>query len=447
MQITLSVIAGPYTGQTFAFDRPQRFLVGRSKKAHFRLQPDKDKDRCVSRVHFLIECNPPLCRLHDLNSRNGTYVNGQGVISSDLADGDEIRAGKTILRVAIAETAPPASEESPSGWTTVPPSPVPRSVPRSVSSPSGGRCLCCSVAPVETGNPFCPACRHSAGGQPQPIPGYLLLRELGKGGMGVVYLALRLLDQQPMAIKTIRLAEQAQPGPIARFLREADILRELNHPGIVAFLDSGNAGGMIWFAMEYVAGSDAARLLRDQGPQPISLAVRIILQALEALEYAHGRRLVHRDVKPANVLLDSSGQHPWVKLADFGLARIYQASRLSGLTLENEMGGTLEFMPPEQITDFRNVQPAADQFSAAATLYALLTGRFIRAFSGGLAARIEQVVSHDAIPILQHQANLPQSLAKVIHRALQREPDQRFPSVAHFRQALLPFAEPTGPAS
>ncbi len=448
MQITLTVIAGPYSGQTFTFDRPERFLVGRSKKAHFRLQPEKDKDLRVSRMHFLVEVNPPLCRLHDLGSRNGTRVNGQRVTTCGLAHGNEIRAGKTVLRVAIAE-APTALETTP--WIKPPdlPPPLPLTPPtvREAGAPPasgsvvpGATCLCCGLQPPEAESPICAECRQSASKQPQPVPGYLLLSELGKGGMGVVYLALRQLDQHPVAVKVIQPAVVAQPGLVGRFLREASILRELQHEHIVAFQDIGEAEGLIWFAMDHVAGSDAARFLKERGLLPIPLASRIILQGLQALEYAHARQFVHRDIKPANILLERSAHRLSVKLADFGLARIYQASRLSGLTLKNETGGTLEFMPPEQITNFRDVQPAADQFSAAATLYTLLTGYFIRDLSGTLSARIDQVLNRDPVPIQKRRADLPENLAAVIHRALERRPQRRYPDVKHFHRALRPFA-------
>jgi serine/threonine-protein kinase len=442
MQITLTTIAGPHAGQAFTFDRPDRFFVGRSKKAHFRLRPDADKDRRVSRLHFVIEVNPPLCRLHDLGSRNGTHVNGQRVASRDLSHGDEIRAGETVLRVAIAHTptdletvVPVTPAEAPSP----PPSAVAPACP--VSLGPGGPCLCCQVEAAEADGPICSGCRQRATDQLQPITGYLLLRPLGRGGMGVVHLALRLLDQQPVAVKTIRPAVTDRSGLVERFLREAAILRELRHRNIVTFHELGEAGGLLWFVMDHVRGRDAGQLLHERGPLPVRPAVRIALQGLQALEYAHARQFVHRDVKPANVLLETSGQRLRVKLADFGLARIYQASRLSGLTLENQVGGTMEFMPPEQITHFRDVRPAADQYSAAATLYNLLTRQFIRDLAGvPLAGRLDKVLSRDAVPIRKHRPDLPRELAAVIHRALEREPGRRYPDVGHFRRALLPFA-------
>jgi len=440
MQITLTVIAGPYSGQTFTFNRPERFLVGRSPKATFRLQPDKVRDLRVSRLHFLIEVNPPLCRLHDLGSRNKTYVNGQPVTSCDLAHGDQIRAGQTILRVAILEE-PTAKETTP--WLGSPePVAAPAPPPVRPISPllPATSCLSCSQMEPEPGSAVCAGCRMAALGQPQPVPGYLLLRQLGKGGMGFVSLALRPKDHQLVAIKTILPAGVPRPGQIERFLREADILRRLNHPHIVGFHEMGDASGLIWFAMDYVPGTDAAQLLKQRGPLPVRPAVRIVTQLLKALEYAHDQAFIHRDIKPANLLLEMEEKRLRVKVADFGLGRIYQASQLSGLTLQGEMGGTLEFMPPEQITHFRDVLPTADQFSAAATLYNLLTGQFIRDLSGHLANKVDQVLSAAPVPIRKRRADLPRELADVIHRALEQEPERRYPSVSHFRRALRPFA-------
>src|SRR5262249_13895951 len=140
---------------------------------------------------------------------------------------------------------------------------------------------------------------------------------------------------------------------------------------------SGEGDGTVWVALEFVKGSDAARRVARQGPMPVAAAVRVAMNALAGLAHAPALGVVHRDVKPSNVMLaELGGRKRGVKLTDFGLARVYEDSRLSGLTLTGDMGGTPAFMPPEQILDFRNVGPAADIYGTAATLYHLLSGKY-----------------------------------------------------------------------
>jgi serine/threonine-protein kinase len=192
--------------------------------------------------------------------------------------------------------------------------------------------------------------------------------------------------------------------------------------------------------MEYVPGFDAARLLKEQGPLPVPLAIRLVSQRLQALEHAHEQGFVHRDIKPANILITEVNGKKLVKLADFGLARVYQTSQISGLTLTGDIGGTTKFMPPEQITHYREVKPPADQYAAAATLYNLLTGMHVYDFAGAGIEAIAMILDDEPVPIRQRRADLPQELADLIQQALAREPQDRFGDVKEFRQALLPFA-------
>jgi serine/threonine-protein kinase len=458
MRITLTVIAGPHAGQVFTFTGHDRFLVGRrAPPGHFRLEKEEkaQEDRQVSRFHFLVEVNPPLCRLFDMGSHNGTFVNGQRVTSSDLRHGDEIRAGNSVLRVALhagpAEERAAAAVPAPAAGQTTPwsgvfalPTAAGRLPPtREAAQPeeavagSSSCVICQAPAPAEG---LCAICWQQAEAGPQPFPGYLLLRVLGRGAMGVVHLALSRADNLLVAVKTISPASQPRPGVVERFLREAEILRELDHPHIVRFLDMGEAGGQLFFAMDYVAGTDVAALLRRQGALPVRLAVRLVNQLLQALEYAHALGFVHRDIKPGNLLLEGQDAHKVLKVADFGLARVYQASQLSGLTLQNDLGGTVGFLPPEQITHFRDVQPSADQYSAAATLYYLLTLHHVHDLPEHIAGQLDMILKEDAVPIQQHRAELPNGLARAIHRALARDPEDRYLGVADLRRALLPFA-------
>jgi serine/threonine-protein kinase len=256
--------------------------------------------------------------------------------------------------------------------------------------------------------------------------------------MGVVHLALRKADGALVAVKSIVPAVAPRPGMVDRFLREASILGSLDHPHIVRFHEMGAAGGRLFFAMDYVPGTDAARLLKA-GRLEVRPAVGLACQLLSALEYAHARGFVHRDVKPANLLLEGVGRRKVVKVADFGLARVYEASQLSGLTLANQVGGTVGYLPPEQITGYRDVRPPADQYAAAATLYHLLTGKYVYDLSGSMTDQLDRILEEDPVPIRRRRGDLPEALAEVIHRALAREPAQRYPDVAGFREALAPF--------
>src|SRR5262249_47248214 len=154
-------------------------------------------------------------------------------------------------------------------------------------------------------NPFqlCPACERQMEMQSQPIPGYRIVRELGRGGMGLVYLAVRTTDGIPAALKTTMPAAGTSGSGIPRVLPRAGILGKLSHPHIVSFLEMGRADGRIFFAMEFVAGIDAYQLLKTEGPLAVPRAVNLICQVLEALEYAHGQTFVHRDIKPSNLLV------------------------------------------------------------------------------------------------------------------------------------------------
>jgi eukaryotic-like serine/threonine-protein kinase len=444
MRVTLRVTEGPHEGRTFSFAEHDNFVVGRSHQAHFRLSA---KDRFFSRFHFLVEVNPPACRLQDLNSRNGCYVNGKRVQHADLKDGDRIKAGRTMLVVSVE--ADPEEEEAAAGPTqthqpaplsvtldaVAPPTPLPAAAPPAAGLP----CPACG-APRDAG-PLCASCEAAAAQLPQKIPGYRLIRRIGKGGMGLVYLALHLDDGSAVAVKTIIPAIAGNKALFKRFLREADILRQLDHPHVVRFRDHGEAGGQLYFAMEYVPGVNTQRLVKERGPLPVATAVKMMLQALSALEYAHAKGFVHRDLKPANLLVTSGAKHRTLKLADFGLARVYQASQLSGLTLSGDVGGTIAFLPPEQITSYRDAKPAADQYGASATLYYLLTGEVVYDFKATKLPALAVVLQHDPVPIRKRRPDLPEELATVIHKALAREPGDRYPDVKAFREALRPFGK------
>jgi serine/threonine-protein kinase len=458
MRVTLSITEGPHQGKQFAFSDHQTFLVGRSKRCHFQLPKD---DKYFSRVHFMIEVNPPRLGLTDMNSRNKTYVNGTAVSQVELHDGDLIKAGRTVIQVTVAEAVPaPAPAPTRPDRVVAPTMPLPDVIPAAVpvepshvplrpewfdGSPqtpktAAGPCPTCGGSLPAGTERLCPGCLELAVRQKQDIPGYRIVRELGRGSMGIVSLALREADGQAYALKTIKPSVAAHNNTIERFLREARILRQLQHPHIVGLREEGEVGGMLFFAMDYVHGTDASKLLKRAGPLDVRRALRLVCPMLEALAYAHAQQFVHRDVKPSNLLVAEGAGAEVVRLADFGLARVYQASEMSGLTFNGDIGGTVAYMPPEQITEYRDAKPPADQYAAAASLYNLLTARYVYDLpEGDFQKQLLLILSEDPVPIVKRRKDVPKGLAAAIHRALSREPADRFPDISAFREALRAF--------
>ncbi len=404
MKLRLKVIDGPHLGKEFVFDSHDTFLVGRVEDAHLRLSYD---DPYFSRRHFLIEVNPPRCRLLDLRSRNGTMVNQVRVDSAELRNEDIVSAGHTVFKVFV--------EYSDSVEETL-------SAPMVVHQPKQPEV----TLPLPD--------RISL-----QVPGYEIQEEIGRGGMGIVYKAAHKRTRKLYAIKTIVPAVGVSQRQLECFVRECSILAELSHPNIVGFHEIGEADGILFLVMEYISGVDLASILERRGRLDVKSATRILCQALAGLGHAHSRGFVHRDIKPSNILISTTPGQRVAKLADFGLARVYEASKLSGLTLQGETGGTPAYMAPEQVTHYREVRPAADQYSAAATLYKMLSSKTPHDLPIEPARQLIHLLTEKPIPILERRSDLPKALTQAIDRALSREPRDRFPNVISFRSELLKF--------
>jgi serine/threonine-protein kinase len=273
------------------------------------------------------------------------------------------------------------------------------------------------------------------------VPGFDLVREIGRGGMGVVYEAVQQSNGQRVALKVIVPARTADERAIQFFLREASVLSQLNHKRIVQFHGLQMSAGRLILAMEYVP-SVAHRdyLAAKKEAVRVRCYCGIICQVLDALRYAHARGIVHRDIKPSNILLTPDGRGLGAKVADFGLAKNFQDAGFSHLTGRGEQRGTVPFMPPEQVQDPCYAKPAADIYAAGATLYSYLAGR-----SPYVCSRSEDpwvvILELEPTPLQSLRPDLPPELTGLVHKALARRPEDRFASAREMYRALHPFAK------
>ncbi|MFD6396850.1 serine/threonine-protein kinase [Nocardia sp. NPDC060249] len=257
--------------------------------------------------------------------------------------------------------------------------------------------------------------------------GYRIERVLGAGGMGSVYAARHPRLPRLVAVKLLHSAYSADPVFRGRFEREADLAGRLDHPNIVAIHDRGSEDGRLWIAMQYIAGSDAETALRAGALAP-QRALRIARSTAEALDCAHTAGLLHRDVKPANILLSESagGGGERVLLTDFGIAKALDEG--TALTRTGTLVATLRYAAPEQL-DGRAAGPRSDQYSLACTLFHLLAGRppFTATNAGAL---IGAHLMHPVPRISEIVAGMPTAVDAVFARALAKDPEHRFASCA-----------------
>jgi serine/threonine protein kinase len=271
---------------------------------------------------------------------------------------------------------------------------------------------------------------------------YSILGCLNVGGMGAVYKALHRVLNQPVALKVIKPDLVNSPDAVARFRREIDAAGRLMHPNIVRAIDAEWTGGCHFLVMEFVEGTDLARLVKRRGPLPVAEACDHARQAAAGLQHASERGMVHRDIKPQNLMLTPEGQ---VKVLDFGLARFASETMPAAALTETHMiMVTIDYMAPEQARDARAADVRADIYSLGCTLYHLLAGNV--PFPGGnpvekLAAHREQEPGR----LSDLRKDVPPGLDRVVRRMMAKDPARRYQTPAEVGEALAPFVDPTPP--
>lgn len=274
---------------------------------------------------------------------------------------------------------------------------------------------------------------------------YLLLSQIGQGGMGAVYRARHLGLRRDVALKVLDPRKGVSPEQIDRFRREVSITSRLQHEHIVQALDVGSHGGVTFLVLEFVDGADLAAVVKRNGPFDPGVAAAICVQAASGLAYAHSQGIVHRDIKPQNILLSLTGV---TKILDLGLARVVDAAGAGGadvhtsLTQEGSIMGTVDYMSPEQARDIRSVDARSDLYSLGGTLYYLLAGR--PPFPGGtVLEKLMRLAQEQPEPLGQLRPDLPRELTDIVVRMLAKRPTDRFQSAEDVVRALQPLAAAT----
>ena len=267
------------------------------------------------------------------------------------------------------------------------------------------------------------------------VPTIRILRQLGSGGMGEVYLVQHPRLPRHDALKVLRPDVSSDPAFRDRFIREADLAAGLRHPHIVGIHDRGEDDGQLWISMDYIDGTDAAHLVDQRYPagMPVEVVVPIIAAVASALDFAHKKGLLHRDVKPANIMVaDLDTDDPSIFLADFGIARPLDDT--GGLTTTNMTVGTVAYAAPEQLMG-EAIDGRADEYALAATTYHLLTG--LQLFPHSNPAVVISRHLNTTPPTLSDRRPDCANLDDVLQIALAKDPHDRFRTCAAFARALI----------
>jgi len=468
-KVSLRITKGSSQGKLYSFEQHESLLAGRADDCSLCFT-----DKTVSRYHCLFTITPPDIVVRDCGSLNGTFLNGallgqrkpgsttqeaQETVHDTVAlkHGDRLRLGKDCeIEIIIDDDTQQQPNLEPinqqQGKTKQHPSP--QTVSDEQCSICGRKledeykstriCRACYDEPTRAIKYILGLAMGRRSNEHVELPGYNIIRQLGKGGMGIVWLIENESTGERYALKVMLPDKIPNEHDTHIFLREAYTGCALQHNNIVKHHRFGRKGNIFYILMELCLGGSANNLIAAKGgslgrnPQDMLIATSIMLQTLDGLHYAHNATVpailadnstilcngvVHRDLKPANILIANEDlARPVVKICDFGLSKAYDAAGLTDLTKPKTVGGTYYFMARQQLRNYRYAKPDVDVWAAAACYYNLLTGAFVRNF-GSTRSDMEDVMTCNAVPVLQRNPFIPIDIANVIDRALVESPD------------------------
>ncbi len=490
MNFEIAVVKGKWAGLRKEILPQGKVCIGRDPAScDFTIE-----DPLLSRRHCLLEYDGEQFKLTDLKSRNGTYINGQRIQELILSPNDEIKIGHHVIYLQAVQIPVETGQQAVVGVCShcqkkllqkdflshravkqganlycsqcaekIMPSPQ---IPTSLQTRAGMQPKPTLAPNVQRAQPVSrnvPVAKSNVGttkeaqqqppqprkkinvseeltvavnpelptGTPQSIGQYQILEILGEGGMGFVYKAQHSFLGTTVAIKVIKEEFISHTEVLQRFLLEARVGVGLDHPNIVKILDAGEVEGVYFISMEYFPGQNLATLVKSRGPIQYSTALQWGIRLADALHYAHQKQIIHRDVKPSNILVNQEGI---VKLADFGLAKAWQKAGAPQLTAAGQMLGTIQYISPEQLENSKDVDPRADIFSLAASIYYVLVGT--PPFGQDPIGKVIHNILHsDPAPI--QKPGIPKSFVDVLFKGMEKKMAQRYSSMAEFRDALI----------
>jgi pSer/pThr/pTyr-binding forkhead associated (FHA) protein/predicted Ser/Thr protein kinase len=409
-------------------------VIGRGVSGEGRLSEDLELSRRHARVWREADGR---IMVEDLGSANGTFVNGERVPGPrQLYAGDKVRVGTTLLEVTDVGAAPAARPATPAPPPATPVPPAPPSA-RPPAPPVADRpARTPPAAPPPRPRPRPAPAERGAVATELPLDsvfaGCRVEEVIGRGDMGVVYRAEELALQRTVALKLIVSEYSREERFRERFRRESRIAAAIDHPNVIPVFDAGEEQGALYIMMRLVEGTDLRAVIDQEGGLDPRRAARIVRQVGAALDAAHARGMLHRDVKPSNVLL-ARRDHAY--LSDFGLAK--PADSLEALTRHGTIVARAEYVAPEQVLGQR-VDARADIYALGCLLFEALTGEapFERSAPGVGAAALAHVDAPRPSP-LDIRPDLPREFDDVVKRAMAKDPDERYPSAGDLGQAAL----------